>query len=73
MEDLPPVQEVKWTYEKELTLEHRDEMHRLVTDYTHHFTFGMHDLGRHTTHEMRLNLTNSKPMSCPRYRLSRVE
>ena len=48
-------------------------MHRLVSDYTHHFAFGMHDLGRHTTHQMRLELAYSKPVFCPRHRLSRVE
>ena len=48
-------------------------MHRLVSDYTHHFAFGMHDLGGHTTHQMRLDLTDSKPVFCPRHRLSRVE
>ena len=48
-------------------------MHRLVSYYTHHFAFGMHDLGRHTTHQMRLDLTDSKLVFCPRHRLSRVE
>ena len=48
-------------------------MHSLVTDYAHHFAFDMHDLGRHTTHYMRLDLTDEKPFSCPRHRLSRVE
>ena len=42
-------------------------------DYTHHFAFGMHDLGRHTTHQMQLDLTDSKPVFYPRHWLSRVE
>ena len=42
-------------------------------DYTHHFAYGMHDIGRHTTHEMRLDLTDSKPVFCLRHRLYRVE
>ena len=48
-------------------------MHMLVSDYTHHFVFGMHDLGRHTTDQMRLDVTDNKPVFCPRHRLSRVE
>ena len=47
-------------------------MHRMVSDNTHHFAFVMHDLGTHTTHEMRLDLTDSKPSFFPRHRLSRV-
>ena len=73
MEDHPPVQEVKLTYRKELTLGQKDQMHRWVTDYTHHVAFGMHDLGRHTTHHMRLDVAESKPVFCPRHRLSRKE
>ena len=73
MEDQLPVLEVKWTYGNELTLRQGDEMHRLITYYTHHFAFGMHDLGRHTTHQRRLDLTDSKPVFCPRHQLSRVE
>ena len=60
VEDQPPAQEVKWSYGKELTPDQKDEMHRLVSDYAHYFAFGMHDLGRHTTHQMRLDLTDSK-------------
>ena len=48
-------------------------MHRLVSDYSHHFAFGMHVLGMHTTHQMRLGLIDSKPVCCPRHLLSRVE
>ena len=48
-------------------------MHGLVTDYTNHFAFGMHDLGRHSTHQMRVDLTNDSPEFQPRHRLSRVE
>ena len=48
-------------------------MHRLVSDYAHHFAFGMHDLGRHTTHQMRLDLIDSKLVFCLRHRLSQVE
>ena len=39
VEDQPPVQELKWTYGNELTLEQRDQMHRLVMDHTNHFAF----------------------------------
>ena len=73
MEDQPPAQEVKWAYRKELTLEQRDQMHKLVVDYNHHFVFGMHDLCKHTTHQMCLNMIDSKPMICTRHRLSWVE
>ena len=59
MEDQPPAQEVKWSYGKELTPDHKDQMHRLVSDYAHHFAFGMHDLGRHTTHQMRLDMVDN--------------
>ena len=48
-------------------------MHRLVSDYSHHFVFGMHNLGRHTTHQMRLDPEDNKPVFCPRHCLSRVE
>ena len=48
-------------------------MHRLVTDYSHHFAFGMHNLGKHTTHQMLPDLIDSKPVFCPRHRLSGVE
>ena len=72
VEDQPPTQEVKWSYGKELTLDQKDQMHRLVLDYSHHFAFEMHDLGRHTTHQMRLDLIDNKPVFCPRHRLSRV-
>ena len=50
MEDQLPTKNVKLSYRKELALDQKDQMHRLVSDYTHHFTFGMHDWGRHTTH-----------------------
>ena len=55
MEDQPPAQEVKWSYGRELNLEQRVQMHRLVMEYAHHFVFGMHDLGRHATHHTRLD------------------
>ena len=48
-------------------------MHRLVSDYAHLFAFGMHDLGRHTTYPMRLDLIVSKQVFFPRHRLSQVE
>ena len=48
-------------------------MHRLVSDCSHHFAFGMHDLGWHTTHQMRLDLIDSKPVFCQRHGLSWVE
>ena len=73
MEDQPPTQEVKWSYGKELTRDQKDQMHRLVSNYTHHFALGMHDSGKHTTHQMRLDLIESKLVSCSRHRLSPVE
>ena len=59
VEDQLPAQEVKWSYGKELTLDHSDHMHMLVSDYAHHFAFGMHDLGKYTTHQMRLDLVDN--------------
>ena len=41
--DQLPVEEVKWTYKKELTAELTDQMHGLATVYADHFAFGMHD------------------------------
>ena len=38
VEDQHPAQEVKWSYGKELTPDQRDQMHRMVSDSTHHFT-----------------------------------
>ena len=73
VEDEPPAQEVKWSYEKELTPDQKDQMHRLVKDDTHHFAFGMHDLGRYTTHQMRLDRTDIKPVFFLRHHLTRVE
>ena len=48
-------------------------MHGLVTDYTDHFAFGIHDLGRHSTHQMRLDVNDDRRVFQPRHRLSRVE
>ena len=48
-------------------------MHGLVTDYTYHFSLGMLDLDRHSTHKMRLNVTEDRPVFHPRHRLSREE
>ena len=73
VEDQPPAKEVKWSYGKELPPVQKDQMLSLVSDYAHHFAFGMHDLGRHTTHQLRLDLIDIKPVFCPRHRLSRVE
>ena len=64
MEDQPPAQEVEWSYGEELTLDQKDHMLRLVSDYSRHFAFGVHDLGRYTTHQMRLDLIDSKPVFC---------
>ena len=72
MEDQPPAKEVKWSYGKELTLDQKDPMYRLVSHYAHNFAFGIHDCVRHTTHHMRLNVIDSKPVFCPRHRLSQV-
>ena len=72
VEARPPAQEVKWSYGKEITRDQKDQMHTLVSDYSHHYAFGMHDLGKHTTHQMRLDLIDNKPIFWPRHRLSRV-
>ena len=63
--------DVKWAYGTELSEEQASQMHALVTGHKIHF--GMHDLGRHSTHQMRLDLVDEKPVFCPRHRLSRVE
>ena len=35
--------EVKWASDTELTAEQKDRMRSLVTNFTGHFAFGMHD------------------------------
>ena len=58
----PRVAEVNWSYGPELTTDMKELMHGLVTDYADHFSFGMHDLGRHSTHQIRLDLNDDGPV-----------
>ena len=50
-----------------------DQLNALVAARAYQFASGMHDLGRHSTHKMRLDLTDERPAFWPRHRLSRVE
>ena len=48
-------------------------MHAMVSRHESHSAFGMYDLGWHSTHQMRLDVIDDKPIFCSRHRLSRVE
>ena len=57
-----PVRDVKWSYNPQQTSHQVERMHALGVGRTSHFVFGMHDLGRHSTYEMRLDLVDSRPV-----------
>ena len=78
VEALPPdlhsvPQPPSWKFGSQLTDNEREQLADVLAAHADCFAYSMHDLGRHTTYRMRIELLDEAPIFKPKHRLSAYE
>ena len=63
----------EWKFGDQLTDEDKEQLNNVLSAHADCFAYSMHDLGRHSTYRMKIDLLDETPIFKPKHRLSTYE